>query len=299
MKVPFLADAIVTALTPVASKILLFLCRTGKPTIGTIFEDAPRIGLSVKQWRHHIQPLLELGIIRYKTVRGSGYAAEVRYDGPRFTWVPSDPDLSVLTGRACKTLLAICRVLDNRTRTQRILVGTIARRIGMGLRSVGLAIKELRCRCIIDNFRTGRSSWYAVNKPLRQYFEQPHVAKHCPFTAHRKRLLLRLLLLLPLDSISAVLRTRSIAPPTRESLHRHVVRQSGGARESAVRRLLNIGMTPKIANHLADVYHDDDIVRVVKSFDGYKGGRRVSCPVAYFKRTLAKITRLRLRTAPT
>ena len=218
MRTPFIVEKQLNQMPPASAKVLILLCDECRCNTvnGKILDWANSIGFSRAMWRRAVQWLVEAKLIDYQT-SNCGFRVKIRH-GSRFTWVPSYEDgrLRLASPRACKLLLAICRALDNATRSVRIRARTLAARLGRSIRTVQLALRELRERSILDSFRTGRSSWFSVI-----FAGQPSAA---PLIAHRPDLLLRILSTTTRKELSTVLahlssRVEKIASFSRQLLN--------------------------------------------------------------------------------
>lgn len=157
--------------------------------------------MSPASWRRGIAELQDAGLVvyRWSTV---GFAAMIR-PRQRFTAVPHFPDerMAHLSPRAAKTLLAVARRADNKTRTVRMRLATVARAMGRSVRTVQLGLAELRKAGVIETHQTGRALWMVVLTGLSDA-----VDRFAPTIAPRSRLLLRLLSSSTRDELLGALR---------------------------------------------------------------------------------------------
>jgi hypothetical protein len=120
-----------------------------------------------------------------------------------------------------------------------------------GMRTVHLALQELRTRDIIDTQRTGRSSWYSVVFQADQMtlFDDHDVA-------HQQSILLRILRSISLNSLSSTLaRLGRRRKGAQEALVRNcLVEPEPRERQFNYRRLVNAGVEPVQARILANSY---------------------------------------------
>lgn len=254
MRTPFIVEKRLNQMPPASAKVLILLCDECRcnTVTGKIVDWASSIGFSRAAWRRAVGWLVDVGLIDYHT-SNSGFRVKIHYM-KRFTWVPSYADgrLRLATPRACKLLLAICRALDNATRSVRIRAATMAARLGRSIRTVQLALRELRDRAIIDSFRTGRSSWFSVI-----FAGQPSAA---PLIAHRPGLLLRILSTTTRNELSTVLahlssRVEKIAHFARQLLDVPNPPHKG----FMSKRLCRFGINPPLIPILVHAYTVDEL----------------------------------------
>jgi Mn-dependent DtxR family transcriptional regulator len=286
MKVPYLHDTVLEALSPVAVKVLIEFCGhlTDGASKGTVTESAKRLHVSERSWRRATTELSEAGLIEY-AVSCDGYRARPKI-GTRFTWLPSfnDERLRLATPRCCKVLVAVCRAVHNATRSIRMRIKTIAQRIGRSARTVQLALHELAERCILDAHRTGRSNWFCVRSPEPdpQLFDQP------PEVAHRAGLLLRLLSSSTPECLSRVFQRRRFEPETEKRIRSQWISPRGldPTRRGLVRQMRRFGVKPDEANVYALMYTPDEVHVALE----LAVGRRTEDPTGWFRRALSKVT---------
>lgn len=248
MRGPFVAHNTLRSISGHAVKCLFFLGTSPKHLSGNVYRSASRLQFSEATWRRATSELARLGLIEYRCTT-NGYRARVRQD-KRFTWIPTwaDRTLELASPRACKALLSLCRAADNRTRTVRMRLDTLADRMGSCRRAAQMAVAELRDLNVIGSARTGRSCWWWIVKPA----DDPDLS-FAPHHAHRSDLLVRLLSSTPETDIgSACLSARQKIAATvqraRACMRPNAIGGSGASH--AFERLLAAGVAVGVATRL-------------------------------------------------
>lgn len=187
MKVVYVNDTVLEALSPAASKVLLWFCSLPGEIKGTVGEAADTLRMGERSWRRAARSLAEAGLITLR-VNTAGFSAVVMPNPKRFTWVPTYEDgrLWLLSPRACKTLLVVARACYGASNTIKLYLATIGRWMGRGKRTVQIGLCELARMGVMSVFRTGRANWFWV--PQAQAVQEP-----CPKSAPHSGLFMRLL----------------------------------------------------------------------------------------------------------
>lgn len=204
MRLPFCNECTLQGLSGGAIKALFLLASRKKPgylVLGLLVDDCRLIGVTPSTCRKYLDELLVVGLITELKVTTAGYVARVAVPR-RFTWVPSfqDERLMRLTPQACKAFYTICRAASNKTRTIRMKLTTLAKRVGRAVRSVQLCLLELRDHGLVDSIRTGRSNIFRLAEP-----ETQHDLPFSDCIAHRCRTLLRIVESTPLPLLAKTL----------------------------------------------------------------------------------------------
>lgn len=284
MKIPHLDNTTFSCVKPVSSKVLLYLCErlSGGRSVGFVSDCSDRIHVSERAWRAAVAQLAELGVIEYSSGPG-GYVARPLI-GSRWTWVPSfgDGRLRLATPRACKVLIAVCRVAHNKTRAIKMRIGTIAERVRRSARTVQLALAELADRSILNAHRTGRANWFVVRAPDDHgLFDRPEVA-------HRAGLLLRLLSSSTPEVLSTVIQHKRFDRQTASAIRGSwiSVRELDTSRRFLVRRLRGFGVDRDNAHVFVLMYTPDEVGAALEM----AVGRRTENPTEWIRTHLERGT---------
>ncbi len=198
MRIPWMSIDVYRELSPRAVKMLCLIAfrstRGGKLS-ARLVDLAPQAAMSEASGRRAIRELGEAGLLWYESTT-QGYHLHIPYT-KRFTFVPPDRAnmLMALTATAVKVFVAVCRALKP-SGMIRMLIDTMADRVGKSRRTVQLALAQIKHNGLWWTIRTGRSSVLIVEKD--QHLFRPEIA-------HRSRLLLRLLLSTPRNTLTTTL----------------------------------------------------------------------------------------------
>lgn len=257
MKTPLLDDSTLQTLSSGAAQALLFLCsRTNsgsRPCCGLTVDLAGAVGCTRSTMRRRLLELERLRLIQYRST-ARGLRVEVCI-GRRYTRVPTEAGKVAcsLPPSASKVLLAVCRCLGNATSSGRILISTIAARIGKSRRTVQLALTSLRRSGLLESLQTGRSCIY-IAEVQRHDDDRPFDQ----FIARRARILLRLVGSIPSYLLPEVLtKTNHLAKSGNSAIRSIAVR----VKDSRLMEkfLRSSGVSALLSRYIADRYHPHSI----------------------------------------